>query len=217
MIFILEIIAAYFIIAVPKRHKPKVSLRVLFFIDNHFKHLKFMKLNKHQFTEALLSLVNEETNEPIETTFSNVKFESSDEAVFKIEDADSDGDLDVIPVGPGVATLLVSAVCSYTDPNNGEPIVAGKDADPVEITVINDPASTKLKATLTDARELPLVEAPAVDAGGAVVTDANAPVGDQGTAENGANLDAGTVATPELGTDPGTASNEPIVDPAPEG
>jgi hypothetical protein len=141
------------LILYPRRTKAK--LVISFFINNQ-KQLTVMKLNKKQIVEAILSLQDEQGNK-IDTIFSNVTFESSDEGVFKLEDADSDGDLDIVPIAAGTALLKVSAVADYIDPATGERVVAGKDAPPAEIIVQPDPTTTKLVVDFNDPRELPVV------------------------------------------------------------
>ena len=125
-----------------------------------------MKLNKQQFAEALLGLKNEADGSSIEATFSEIKIESSDTAIIEVKDADSDGDLDIVGVAPGTAQIKVSAVVSYTDPGTGKPVVAGKDADPVDVTVDQDETKTKLVVSFTDGRDLPVVEEPPVEGEG---------------------------------------------------
>ena len=125
-----------------------------------------MKLNKQQFAEALLGLKNEADGSSIEATFSEIKIESYDTAIIEVKDADSDGDLDIVGVAPGTAQIKVSAVVSYTDPATGKPVVAGKDADPVDVTVDQDETKTKLVVSFTDGRDLPVVEEPPVEGEG---------------------------------------------------
>lgn len=140
-----------------------------------------MKLNKHQYVDAVFALQDDKGNS-IEATFSEINLESSDESVFKISDVDGDGNVDIVPVGTGTASLKASAVVSYTDPATGNPIVAGKDAELVEIQVEPDATLTKLVVSFTDRKDIPVVEEPAANT--EVTSDPNL---QQQVGENAAN------------------------------
>lgn len=144
-----------------RKRKTKVKLVLYFFINNQFQILKFMKLNEKKFTEAVLGLVDKKTGNKIEgATFTEIKIESSDASVAEIKDADSDGDVDVVPVAVGKTTITVEAVADYTDPSTGDRVVKGLKADPVEIEVVEE-TEVGLVVNFTEARDLPVVEEPA--------------------------------------------------------
>lgn len=129
-----------------------------------------MKLNKQKFAEAALSLVDPQGNKIEGVTFTEIKIESSDPAVVEVKDADSDGDADIVGISEGTAQIKVSAVASYTDPVTGDPVVARKDAEPIEVIVSPDPITTKLVVTFGEGKDLPVVEEPPVEGeGGAQV------------------------------------------------
>lgn len=112
-----------------------------------------MKLKKQQFVEAQLGLVDAETEQPIEATFSDVVLTSSDETIFIIKDADGDGDPDLEGIGSGSAKLKVGAVATWFD-KNGDKHVDGKEAE-VDILVEFDTQNAKLVVSFTDPANIP--------------------------------------------------------------
>lgn len=95
-----------------------------------------MQLETQKFVDSILSLVDHDTQQPIEgATFSNIILTSSDPLILTADtDVDNDGIVDIAGVSPGEVTLNVKADVAYLDANTGEQVNATKEAN-VAITV----------------------------------------------------------------------------------
>lgn len=143
--FVLKIMAAwvvsigllgYLILRRKKRFCIQTRLVLTTIINKTQIKILAMQLNKQQFVDTILALVNSETQEPVAgATFSNIQLASSDPNIFTADtDPNNDGITDVVGVNEGIATLNVKADVNYIDPNTGNGVNASKEAN-VEVTV----------------------------------------------------------------------------------
>jgi len=134
-------LAGIAIIERDKRNR-KVKTKIIFTTIINKTQIKIlsMQLQKQQFVESILSLVNKDTQEPVSgAEFSNIQLTSSDESVFTSNtDSDNDGIVDIVGVGEGTANLEVKADVKYTDPNTQQEVNDTKSAT-VEVTVTAPP------------------------------------------------------------------------------
>lgn len=122
--------------------KKKKTNLIFTTIINHFqiKILK-MQLETKQFVDSILSLVDHDTQQPIDATFTNVVLTSSDPSIFTADgDVNGDGTVDVVGVAAGSGTLNVKADATYTDSNTKKEVTVNKEAN-VDVT-ITEPAPT---------------------------------------------------------------------------
>lgn len=123
------------------KKKKKTRTELIFtIIINHTKiKILAMELQKQEFVNSILGLVDHETQEPIEASFSNVELTSSDTAIFTADtDVNADGTIDVVGVSVGTATLGVKADATYIDKNTGKEVTASKEAT-IEVTITEPP------------------------------------------------------------------------------
>jgi len=119
-----------------------------------------MQLQKQEFVNSILGLVDHETQAPIEATFSNIELTSSDTAIFTADsDVDADGTIDIVGVAPGTATLGVKADVKYIDGKTGEEVTASKEAT-IDVTITEpliDAETTDLVVSFSAPKPVPVV------------------------------------------------------------
>lgn len=150
-VILLLLVLAKIIFQQPK--KPKLILTAT--INNVKIKILAMTLQTKQFVTAALGLVDHDTQNPIEATFENVALTSSDPSIFTVDtDVNGDGNVDVVGVAPGTATLNVKADVTYEDANTGLSVTASKEAN-IEVTVTLPPETTDLVVTFSDPQPVP--------------------------------------------------------------
>jgi hypothetical protein len=102
-----------------------------------------MELQKQQFVDSILGLVDHDTQAAIPATFANIVLTSSDPAIFTADtDVNNDGTIDVVGVSEGTATLNVKADVTYTDTHTNLEVTASKEAN-VPVTVTAPPPTAE--------------------------------------------------------------------------
>lgn len=144
-----------------KKHKrQKTQLILTAFINKYKTQILAMELKTKNFMDSILTLVDSDTRNPIQATFSNIELTSSDPAIFTAsDDVDADGTVDIVGVAAGSGTLHVKADATYTDSKTGKETTQTKEVD-VDITVTEaapDAENTELVVTFSDPKVVPTV------------------------------------------------------------
>lgn len=118
-----------------RKRKRKTDLIFTLNIPNFTIKILSMQLEIQKFVDSILGLVDHDTQQPIDATFTNVTLTSSDVNILTADtDVNNDGVVDIAGVAPGDVTLDVSADATYTDSNTGQQVTATKTAS-IGITV----------------------------------------------------------------------------------
>jgi len=121
-----------------RRRKRRTQLIFTTIINNSKIKILAMQLDKQTFASTILTLVDHETQEPInDVVFSETVLTSSDESIFTVTDVDADGTVDILGVSEGSATLNVKTKASYIN-SIGESVTTDEEAD-VEVNVTTPP------------------------------------------------------------------------------
>lgn len=117
-----------------------------------------MELQTKQFLDTILDLVDHETQQPIDATFSDVQLTSSDESIFtSTSDVNGDGTVDVVGVGEGTAVLNVKVMATYIDSKLNQEVTNAKEVN-VDVTITAPPPeaeTTDLVVTFSDPKPVP--------------------------------------------------------------
>lgn len=118
-----------------RKRKRKTDLIFTLNIPNFTIKILSMQLEIQKFVDSILGLVDHDTQQPIDATFTNVTLTSSDVNVFTADtDVNNDGTADIAGVAEGSADLKVTADATYIDSNTGQETTQSKEAT-VSITV----------------------------------------------------------------------------------
>lgn len=141
------------------KHKhQKVHLILTTYIHNYKIKIYAMQLQTKNFMDAILTLVDHDTLDPIQATFANIELTSSDPSIFTTtEDVDADGTVDIVGVAVGTGSLHVKTDVTYTDKNTKLPVTDTKEVD-VDVTITEpapDAEKTDLVVTFSDPKQVP--------------------------------------------------------------
>jgi hypothetical protein len=148
------------VLSYKKKRKSRTQLIFTTYFHNFKIKILSMQLQKQEFVNSILGLVDHETQAPIEATFSNIELTSSDTAIFTADsDVDADGTIDIVGVAPGTATLGVKADVKYIDGKTGEEVTASKEAT-IDVTITEpliDAETTDLVVSFSAPKPVPVV------------------------------------------------------------
>jgi hypothetical protein len=122
-----------------RKKRRRVSLIFTTTVNNIYQiKIQSLKMNLliKTFVDAVLGLVDHDTNAPITATFANTTYASDNPAVFTCNtDVNADGTLDVVGVAAGNANLHVETDATYTDGNTNQSVTVHLSKDiPMTVT-----------------------------------------------------------------------------------
>lgn len=147
-LLIISFILAFFVIFSIRKRKYKRKVDMVIKFNHDYSKIKNknpmeLQLNVGQFVVGTLGLVDHNTQQPVQATFSNPSNSSNDENVATV-----DSNNKVVGVGEGSTTVTFRSDVVYTDANTGQTVSTTKSVD-VVVTVTLPPTPQEVDLVVT--------------------------------------------------------------------